>query len=392
MGDSISSSAEAHNKFLQESFDNLEELESALLDGETSVTYAEAIDRIFRVIHSLKGSAGMFGFREVSDFLHNIENVYTLIQHGTITPPKNLFNLTLKVHDLIRNGLLIQDGLGGNWDADQANLLSKTFEKMVPESFKDPEPPPTQAKEASSEKPIWWDIRCRFDTNKPILAFATNPKTYLQTLKKLGTCHISPQLDLVPTLKHFNPEVCYIYWNIFLKTTASETEIRQTFEFIEDDLSELSIERKINTPAITPTLKKSHSQRFLIADDLLPNRLLLHNYLRDYASCDIVADGLEAVEMVEISLDEQTPYDLILMDIMMPEMDGIEAVRLIRAMERALGVKPSNETIIIMISALNSPHDVMNAFRKTGCTDYIAKPVLRDKLLNKLRQHNITVG
>jgi two-component system chemotaxis response regulator CheY len=101
--------------------------------------------------------------------------------------------------------------------------------------------------------------------------------------------------------------------------------------------------------------------------------------------CDIAIDGEEAITAFRLAHEGKTPYDLICMDIMMPGIDGQEAVRRIREMERELGVPPCLETRIIMTSALDDPRSVVKAYYQGGATSYIVKPISNQKLMRELR-------
>jgi len=124
----------------------------------------------------------------------------------------------------------------------------------------------------------------------------------------------------------------------------------------------------------------------LIVDDLMENRKLLLNIMRPYADCDMVSDGEDAVDMFEAGLEEEKSYDLVLLDIMMPGMDGKKVLNEMRAQEKKYGVLPENESVIIMVTALGTPRHVVSSF-KGGCTDYIVKPVTKNLLLKRIRQH-----
>ncbi|MBF0369616.1 MAG: response regulator [Magnetococcales bacterium] len=132
--------------------------------------------------------------------------------------------------------------------------------------------------------------------------------------------------------------------------------------------------------------------KVLIVDDEFPNRMLLKTILGSMADCDLAINGAEAVEIFEMELMNGEPYDLVLLDIMMPEMDGEQALVGIRQMEEsAYGPKPEpgQGAIIIMVTALDAGQEHINACFRSGCNDYLAKPVLRNVLLNKLREHKL---
>ena len=129
--------------------------------------------------------------------------------------------------------------------------------------------------------------------------------------------------------------------------------------------------------------------KILIADDQFNNRVLLERILSDYGKCDFATTGLEAVELFEFALENGSPYDLVCLDIMMPGIDGQIALRRIRTIEEENGLQGDNATVIFMISALDSETEVIKAFFRGGCTDYLAKPISRSKLLEKLKEYKL---
>lgn len=128
--------------------------------------------------------------------------------------------------------------------------------------------------------------------------------------------------------------------------------------------------------------------RALIVEDDFTNRMILRGFLSPYGECDIVIDGNEAIQAVKMAWDENKPYDLICMDIMMPNMDGQEAIEKIREMEVQMGIRQNNKAIIIMTTSRAESDDVKNAMA-AGAAWYLVKPIDRKKLLDKLRELNL---
>ena len=123
--------------------------------------------------------------------------------------------------------------------------------------------------------------------------------------------------------------------------------------------------------------------RSLIVEDDFAARKLLQVHLTDYGDTSIAVNGKEAVQAVEDSLNCGKPYDLICLDIMMPEMDGLEALKRIRKLEQDRAITGLDGTKVIVITSRGQPHDVFAAF-KTGCEAYIVKPVGKDKLIEEM--------
>jgi two-component system chemotaxis response regulator CheY len=123
--------------------------------------------------------------------------------------------------------------------------------------------------------------------------------------------------------------------------------------------------------------------RTLIVEDEFTSRRLLQKILEPYGEVDIASDGQEAVEAFGLALNENRPYDLICLDIMMPKMDGQEALKEFRHIEDGLGIHGLDGVKILMTTVLKDPQNVMAAFR-SQCEGYLVKPIRRDRLHEQL--------
>ncbi len=125
----------------------------------------------------------------------------------------------------------------------------------------------------------------------------------------------------------------------------------------------------------------------LLAEDDFVTRKIMQKYLSKYGEVDIASNGQEAVEAFKLSIETKNMYDLILLDIMMPVMNGQEALKLI--VEEREKVRKSNDndffkhTKIIMTTALSDSKNIMDAF-KGQCSGYITKPITTAKLTDQL--------
>ena len=124
--------------------------------------------------------------------------------------------------------------------------------------------------------------------------------------------------------------------------------------------------------------------RTLIVEDDFTSRLLLQSLLGRYGECHIAVNGREAVDTFRRAWESGQPYDLICMDIMMPEMDGQSAVREIRACEKGQGTLSATGVKIIMTTALDDVKNVVESF-KLLCDAYVFKPIDTGSLLDHLR-------
>ena len=124
----------------------------------------------------------------------------------------------------------------------------------------------------------------------------------------------------------------------------------------------------------------------LIVEDDLTSRVRLQEYLKLYGTVQMAVDGNEAVEAVRQALQADQPYDVILLDIMMPGMDGHQALKNIRALEKESGVWPSYAVKIVMTTTLLNDSQSASAAYGSLCDAYLTKPVDKTKLLAKLRE------
>ena len=130
------------------------------------------------------------------------------------------------------------------------------------------------------------------------------------------------------------------------------------------------------------------SLQILLAEDDFACRLLLQTFLSRYGECHSAVNGKEAVEAFRVSMEGNQPYDLICMDIMMPEMDGREAVRRIRALEEAKGILSTAGVKIIMTTTVEDVKEVILCFREL-CDAYLMKPIELTKLVEQMRSYRL---
>ena len=120
--------------------------------------------------------------------------------------------------------------------------------------------------------------------------------------------------------------------------------------------------------------------KILIAEDDLTSRKFLSQFLSQYGECDIVVDGLEAIDAYLMSMREKKPYDLICLDIMMPKIDGVKVLKAIRDLEVQKFILPEKRVKIIMTTALAEADLVETAFQY-GCEAYASKPIDTEKFV-----------
>lgn len=126
----------------------------------------------------------------------------------------------------------------------------------------------------------------------------------------------------------------------------------------------------------------------LVVDDDFASRKILLKYLSEYGQCDISVNGKEAVDVFKLAMEEGEPYDLVCLDIMMPEMDGQTALRQIRELEKEQGKFDQDGAKIIMTTCLDDSDNIKTAFREQ-CEAYLVKPIDKEKLVKKLKEFEL---
>jgi two-component system chemotaxis response regulator CheY len=170
---------------------------------------------------------------------------------------------------------------------------------------------------------------------------------------------------------------------------SSQTNIQATM----DDLDGQLPYRQSSTDsaqAIAPEQPRevNKSLRILLAEDDFACRLLLQTFLSRYGECHIAVNGNEAVEAFRISMEQERPYDMICMDIMMPEMDGREAVRRIRAIEEARGTLSTSGVKVIMTTTVEEVKEVILCFQEL-CDAYLMKPIDLTELVGQMKRFQL---
>jgi two-component system chemotaxis response regulator CheY len=142
------------------------------------------------------------------------------------------------------------------------------------------------------------------------------------------------------------------------------------------------------TSAVDQAPQGNRQLRVLIVEDDFTSRLLLQTFLSRYGECHIAVNGKEAVEAFRAALEQGQIYDLICMDIMMPEMDGREAVRHVRGIEEAHGIFSNAGAKIIMTTAVTDLKEVIRCFQEL-CDCYLVKPIDLTQLLSQLKSFQL---
>jgi two-component system chemotaxis sensor kinase CheA len=235
--------------FKEEARELLTELETSLLELEERPEDTDLIGRVFRAMHTIKGSGAMFGFEAISKFTHEVETVLDLVRNGAIPVTKELIDLTLAARDHIRSMLDASEG-APEVDKDKALMIIASLRKLIPaqpaavkgDRF------PNPVVEILQPESVDQEITCRIHFRPPQdIAFrGMDPIGVLNELCHLGECTITARPQDVPSLDELNAESCYLYWDVILTTREGLNAVKDVFLFVQDD-AEVKIDL-INNP------------------------------------------------------------------------------------------------------------------------------------------------
>ena len=219
--------------YRQEAEELLVEIEETVLELEENPDDSEAINKLFRAMHTIKGSGAMFGFDEIAEFTHHVETAMDKVRNGEVRISKQLIDLILASRDQITDMLNAAEN-GTKADQGVSKEIIASLNKLIPMDQPKPVPETAQAQEKPQDQQEEQTYRIRFSPHRNLFLTGTEPALILQEMRDLGEMTVVAQINNVPVLKDLDPESCYLFWDIILTTAKTENEIKDVFIFVED--------------------------------------------------------------------------------------------------------------------------------------------------------------
>lgn len=221
------------NKFIEEAQEYLINLEEALLELESSSEDKFLIEKVFRVMHSLKGGGAMFGFDEISGFTHHMESIYDKVRKGEMKLTQELFSVTLESVDHLRN-LLKYDELPPEVKIQHNRIKERIIElAQFDETIVE--------KKSKDDKRRVKSFFIYFKPDDDILDNGTNPLFLIDELANIGKTLVFSKLDNTPLLENLDTSKCYAEWFVICTGEIEVNNITDIFLFVEDNC-ELKVE------------------------------------------------------------------------------------------------------------------------------------------------------
>jgi len=293
------------DEFVAESCEGLDMAVDDVLSLEQGLDQ-EAIDRIFRVVHTIKGTASMLNFNALSEFVHCLEDTCSDIRSGNREVNKQVADGLLKCLDFIQAKL---------------DYISDTYHE---------------------------EGDC-----------------------SLGEVHLRALREAPRPKAEARPK------GIFL-------------DLSEDDRDTPPAASGMDTVS-SPAGSNKGSKALIVEDDFV-TRNMLHAFLSRFMSCYVAKDGSEAIQAVTQSYagPNPEPFSLILMDVMMPVIDGLQATRAIRELERAKGAGRTHaEAKIFMATAMDDRQTMRKAIHECGADTYMVKPLDFEEMMRLIARHQL---
>lgn len=234
---------ESIRTFVIESRELLESMESALLQIEQNPEDADLLNALFRAAHTIKGSAGLFGFDHVVSFTHHAENVLDRVRNGALHVTGDLIALLLQICDHM-NALIsgIESGQPPGEDLlarsqvliGQLQKFSDQAPPAATQALAHEIPPVTRLDMPDQVKTDNWHISLRFDQG--VLKNGMDPMSFIRYLTTLGEIiSIVTLTDALPPAAEMDAESCYLGFELNFRSEADKATIESAFEFVRDD-------------------------------------------------------------------------------------------------------------------------------------------------------------
>ncbi len=221
--------------FVEEASEHLENLERGLLELEKKPDDAELLNSIFRAAHTIKGSSGSLGLKDISTFTHVMEEILDATRNGELTPDKNMISALLEAIDIIKE-MVASVAEGGIFDF---SLCSESMSRLKAirgdQSFHAISKREFSAGTACIPVPNEKAFFIRFGPASDVFKRGLDPAMIIERLRGIGqVLDLKAYSEAVPRLSELDPENLYFRWDMRIKTDKDEPDIRKIFDFVEE--------------------------------------------------------------------------------------------------------------------------------------------------------------
>lgn len=220
-----------HATFFAESIEGLNHVEEALLGIEQSGHDKDALDSIFRAIHSMKGSAGSLGFGVIAELAHEMESVLDRLRQALMPVSADSTNVLLRGVDCLRNWIFAAEAKGPMDAAAGAGLVRELQPLLQRAVTGEAAGAPGGVAAAAGGKHKYVVV---FRPAQDFFHSGNDPARFIDELAQLGEINSTVDLSSLPGIESFVPTTCYLAWRITLETESSANDIREVFEWVSN--------------------------------------------------------------------------------------------------------------------------------------------------------------
>lgn len=295
--------SEAKSLFFEEAMGLLEAMESCLLEIESGEATVEShIDAIFRAAHTIKGSAGLFGYDHIVAFTHSVESVLDKVRSRELAMDEALINLCFASQDHLTTMVRQLQDPAIELDFQAGELLLVELNRYL-----DPSPVTAVDEAEPAQSSENWLIDIQYGPD--VFRDGMDPLSQLGFLSTLGQLQ---QVRLLPHFKDdFDPETCYLQLFIELNSAVSKKELEDVFEFIQDSSKiQITVPAKISQQleqqdVVDEKLGALLVQAGAVTERELAQALHVHKTQEIALGEALVQQGAVSKDMVSTALDKQ---------------------------------------------------------------------------------------
>lgn len=256
--------------FIAEAEEYLGEIEDVLLDIEQNPEDADGLNRLFRIVHNLKGAGDMFGFEAVTAFTHHLETALESVRDGDVKVDRTLIDLILACRDHVK---LILDPSEDVAEFKVAgDLLIERLRGLMPEGMDfvqsdvGGDDQVTSNSASDFETKEYTDYQIILKPASSIFHSGAEPADFLDDVSALGDCEVILDDSGVPALDDLDPEECYLRWEIALTTNASLDDVKDVFIFLGSEEFEIQEREAFSSESLAAAIEKEKMSEVAIDD------------------------------------------------------------------------------------------------------------------------------
>jgi two-component system chemotaxis sensor kinase CheA len=230
--------AQFRKTFFDECDELLTNLDERLSCLQEETADSEALNSIFRAVHSIKAGAGAFNYTRLVAFSHKYEALLDLLREGRIEQGERVITALVNAGDILAvlvEAAQMEQDLADDYGADVLDELEQIMEEDGGVEGASAGGPDLPEEEASNDDDGPSRFRISFKPHAELFRHANEPLLLVRELKTLGDLTVACDLSGLPPLRSLEPEDAYLFWTFDLITGKSRDDIAEVFEFVEDD-------------------------------------------------------------------------------------------------------------------------------------------------------------